>query len=368
MNDEAIESELVSEVRELRARLMALEARLEPREGRDVWNSPQGLLLADPGLEMFAEALRLVPGAATSQSRRRIIIPIHLPKVAHIASLFAAAPDVHDEGTPSVTFLLGSIEEREAVQAFIEVAKPALPAGYEVISAQEVCTALSFEHLKGMVTSNDFPGIINLKKLLGLSRSVITGDDEVVIMDSDAMFIGSISAFFDDARAAYHSKQCVCLYAPGDLVQEVINQSACVFYSPADSRALGAWYGGSKFSWFFDAPYYPSDAASGFLAHLAFVSGGLERALGRLTWHTFDHVLFTNYRMLRNEAKILDARRSVNVGTISDELSIDDIVAIKRDWNRLPTWVPLSSLVADVSHPVRNQMNAVIHLDRLRAL
>jgi hypothetical protein len=356
-------SQLERRVAELEAQLARVQAGVGPL---DVGAAPLQVLEVEPSLRQYAPMLASLPGACRRPGKRRLVIPIHLPKLVHLSSIFAGVADDMEGDAPVVTFVATTALERALIQSYVDMVHPRLPIDCEIISAEEMCEALCFTTLGKRLMDGRAEGTINVKKILGLFRSVLLGSEETICMDSDVLFLKAPSELFDRVALNYSTGKMVFLNSPIDITQEVVRQSSSRFFSDRDAARLAALYGENKFSWFFDAPYYPASEASAFLAHLCHVGGGLERALGQLTWHTFDHVLFANYLILRGDLEVVDARSTVRPNAITDDLTLQDIGAIKEKYDLLPAWAPLSSLVSAGDHALKDQFFVAIHADRLR--
>lgn len=362
---DSVLSQLGRRIADLEARMAGIQTGRGPL---DVSAARVEILEVEPSLRQYAPMLAALPGACRRPAKRRLIIPIHLPKIVHLSSLFAGVAEDEDGDALVVTFVTTTAVERGLIQSYMDMIRPRLPYSFEIISAEEMCEALCFSTLRKMLVDGATEGAINVKKILGLFRGVLLGSEETICMDSDAIFLKNLSELFDRSASNYSKRKMIFLNSPIDLTEEVVRQSSSMFFSEGDAAKLAAFYGAQKFSWFFDAPYYPASDASAFLAHLSYVSGGLERALWRLTWHTFDYVLFANYLIIRGDLEIIDARAVVRRNAITDDLTLQDIGAIKEKYDLLPAWAPLSSLLSAVDDSLNGQFVVAIHADRLREL
>lgn len=326
-------------------------------------STPKKLEDVEPTLAGRRESLRALPGSR-ALGKRRLIIPIHPPKISHLSSMFSPPSAIADDFDVGLTFVATNREEREMFEKYISLTELRIPVPFEIISAVEACDRLGFSQLAETLSAGS-GSTINVKKLLAIYIAVLDGATEIICLDSDVVFVSSVEEVFSKARSNYTKSVFFAANSPSDITRDVV--SACAdFYCPEDAMKLKSIMGTNLFSWFYDVPYYPLPDVEAFLSHIAFCHGGIERALCRLTWHTFDHVLFLNYLVLRGLFNIADVTGVVGQGLISDNLGMVDIVSIKNSYDGyLPVWAPLSSMLSDPHLSAEAGFSLAMHVDRV---
>lgn len=302
-------------------------------------------------------------GASGVGRAKHLVIPIHPPKIGHISNIFSRADDTAASDEVLLTFITTTPAERQLVQRYIELTHPRIPLAYDVVSAVEIAEALGLGLLASQVAKNE-PSIINVKKILGLYRSLRMGAEEVICIDSDAIFLGSIDALFETAKANYENKRFYAAFSPIELTDHVI-QACSNYFAENENRRLRTMVPAGLFSWFFDAPFYPREDAREFLTHICVAHGGLEQALLALTWHTFDHILFINFLLIRGDFKMVDIRGLVEEGRITDDLALSDLRAVEAKYGYRPAWAPLSALFALPRDEGGPEFTVAFHVDRV---
>lgn len=325
-------------------------------------STPRKLEEVEPALSGRREALRGLPGSQVL-GKSRLIIPIHPPKISHLSSMFSPSSDTTDDFDIGLTFVATDREEREMFENYISLAGLKFPVPFEIVSAVEICDCLGFSQLADILLSRS-SSTINVKKILSIYVAVLGGASEIVCIDSDVAFISGISEVFSKAANNYSKSVFFAANSPTDITKDVV-QACADYYSPDDSMKIRAIMGTNLFAWFYDVPYYPTPDTEAFLSHIAFCHGGIERALCRLTWHTFDHVLFVNYLLLRGLSKVSDITGLVSQGLISDNLGTVDIVSVKNFHDGyIPVWAPLSSMLSNPHLSKETGFLVAMHVDR----
>jgi len=359
-------SELLAVINALAERVDALTKITESLHRADhaasATSTPQKLEDVEPALAGRRESLRALPGSR-SLGKRRLIIPIHPPKISHLSSMFSPPLAIADDSDVGLTFVATNREEREMFEKYISLTELRIPVPFEIISAVEACDRLGFSQLAETLSAGS-GSTINVKKILAIYIAVLDGSKEIICIDSDVVFVSSVDEVFSKAHSNYTKSVFFAANSPSAITRDVV--SACAdFYSSEDAMKIKSIMGTNLFSWFYDVPYYPLPDVEAFLSHIAFCHGGIERALCRLTWHTFDHVLFVNYLVLRGLFNIADVTGVVREGLISDNLGMVDIVSIKNSHDGyLPVWAPLSSMLSDPDLSAEAGFSLAMHVDR----
>lgn len=306
----------------------------------------------------------VLQGALEGQFARHLIIPVHLPKLTYLTGLFSSIQGPRDTERARCTFIVTSEAEREQVQAYIRWTSPVLPSNYEVVSAVEIAAALGMPGLARAMIENRGGGIINMKKLLALYRAHSEGGEEMCCIDSDSAILQPLNSLFDHSAANYHRRIFPAVRSNAELTNE-ITRVCSDYFSKRDASRLALKYAGGLYSWFFDIPYYDRRDLGPFFDHISFLHGGIESALSSLSWHSFEHILYINYLLLRSDFCLTDISEIVTPGRLTDELLLGDLQAVEEKFGLSTGWASLNTLMSNQRQELQPTLYAISHVDRL---
>ncbi|MBC8751447.1 MULTISPECIES: hypothetical protein [Paraburkholderia] len=366
-----LEKLLVKVERENKILLHAFRESVFGKKAVDVGNP-----LIQYGEPVWREELNRLanPGSVDStlpKQTRHLLIPIHLPKIFHISSIFSFLSKAElDTEDVRVTLVATGTYEREVIERYLEVAASAVPRHCEVISALEVTEAAGWTRLGDALAKNQGGGCINMKKLLSVCRAFALGADQVCCIDADTLLLKSLDSFFDQIETNYAKKTFFSAGSPIDITKSTYRASAN-FFSPRDEGKLDGIYGSDRYSWFFDIPFYAREDFFEFLQHVAFLYGGVDEAWARLTWNHFDHILYVNYLLLRGDFKLVDLVPIVGDGKITDDLDLSHLDRVQDIHEYRPVWLTLTAATQDDTggkQCVSRGFSAIYHVDRVSSL
>lgn len=376
-------SQLKDEIADLQAR-MAAQTDLLQEELSRLQDQMVGLLTAvsfgnkalsvGAGLpfaahnEMDAHAAILksnpLTGSLENQHSRHLLIPIHVPKLTYLSSMFAQMGGKWDQERVRCTIIATSSADRELTEQYIRLTRPAMLRNYEVISAVELASTLKMHDLANAMSENRNGGIINMKKLLALHRAFGEGADEAICVDSDVAFLRPLDGLFEQAGSNYRKNMFIAVSSSLDITIDAVRNCAS-YFSQNDERKLTDIYRGNLFSWFFDIPYYVRNDTREFFDHISTFYGGLEPALLQLSWHHFDYILYMNYLILRGDFALRDVSTFVTADRLSDDLPLSDLQAVEDQVGLAPVWATLSAVIAAKVADAAPRFHALSHVDRL---
>lgn len=324
-----------------------------------------------PSLDLVDPAYRAgllrnisVPGSKDGRFSKHLIIPVHLPKVVHLSSIFAKVEDAEpDKGEILLTLVATTPEERLFIERYVALAKPAMPTNFEIVSAVEICRVLKWDDLEAAIIENRAGGVINMKKLLALYRATSRGAQQVCCADIDIMMFENLEKIFKISGDNYRKKMFFSAFSSIEITKEV--SKACKEYFRSNERQkLDCIYEGELFSWFFDIPTFFVDDVEQFFAHIQSIHGGLESALSRLSWHHFDYILYINFLLLKKGFSLIDVRSIVRPGSITDSFNLTEVKAIEERYDYKPVWATLSALAKVDTAYVDAGFPIICHIDR----
>jgi hypothetical protein len=332
--------------------------------------------LVQDGEYVWSEELdRLVKAesadSTSPRQSRHLVIPIHLPKIFHISSIFSfLVSERLDTEDVRVTLVATGKYEKEVIARYLAVSGTATPKHCEVISALELTEAAEWSRLGEALSQNQGGGCINMKKLVSVCRAFALGAEQVCCIDADTLLLKPLDAFFDQLEANYAKKAFFAGGSPIAITKATYRASAN-FFSSKDEGKLDEIYGVDRFSWFFDAPFYQREDFFQFLQHVVFLYGGVDYAWGTLTWNHFDHILYLNFLLLRGDFKLVDLVPLVGNAKITDDFDLTDLNAVQSTHGYRPAWLTLTAATKDatgVRESVAHGFSAIYHVDRVASL
>lgn len=298
---------------------------------------------------------------------RHLIIPVHRPKITHLSNMFSRLEVIHtSHENVKISFIATDSAEQDAINQYICIFRPMIPADYEVVSGIDLCKKFDFHELAKYMAENRNGGNINVKKTLGLYSALIDGADEVMTADMDVVFFKHPKYLFDRAHSNFENKVFFAAYPTSELMRDIVLKST-EYFSAHDARILSSkMHHGEIYSWFFDAPYYPRHESKLFISHLQCLHRGMEGALLAMNWHSFDHILFMYFLSLHSGFTMVDIRKDISEFEATDSFSITDVLNISRKYSYRPAWASLPSILkADEQSLAELDFVVAIHSDRL---
>lgn len=364
-----LEKLLVKVERENKILLQAFRESVFGKKAVDVGNP-----LIEGGGHVWQEELNRLasgegPDSISPKQARHLVIPVHLPKIFHISSIFLyLSKNGFDTEDVRVTLVATGLYEKEVIQRYLAVTASTIPRHCEVVSALEVTETAGWSRLAHALSQNQGGGCINMKKLLSVCRAFALGAEQVCCVDADTLLLKPLEYFFDQIEMNYAKKRFFAAGSPINITKSTYRASAN-FFSPRDEERLDELYGVDRFSWFFDVPFYTREDFFQFLQHVTFLYGGIDEAWAVLTWNHFDHILYVNYLLLRGDFKLVDLVPIVGDGKITDDLDLSDLEKIQDIHEYRPVWLTLTAATRDGDNEcVAREFSAIYHVDRVSSL
>lgn len=281
---------------------------------------------------------------------RAIIIPIHSPHIARAAALVhsAHASGRFDQGeTPRIVFVCSDADELNRLS--ICLASIAKLDWIQLIDAESYAyKALGSKAIVYIMRENLNRCIINVKKFIGLHWAMQNGIDWSVVIDVDAVFsrTANFGSIMDAAERNYRSGLILGKKIDKANLYWAVNEMSLAMLDEADMMKLREQEVSDIFSWFMVPPTYPSDDVRSFFAYMEKRFGTVEDFFIRLNWHTFDNVLYNQFRAAVLGVPVV-GYDCAEIDLVPERLTLPMIDWLGARYGFRPVWLPYRSVLAE---------------------
>ncbi len=273
------------------------------------------------------------------------MVPVHFKKVNWAVS-FLTSLHKSDTGIPDDIEILFICSNQAETEKFSDILINLGLAEKVRFMNAEIYTKAHFP--SGAVTtalnSNAKNAIVNLKKYLALHWAKSRSVDFCMAIDIDVFLTQScdLRTIFAKAKDNY-SKNLLLGARIIDAFQHTpmpaINASSVNMFSPEDRSKLKDAGVQDIYTWFLEPPCYAIEDVVSFFDYMANVHGSFEAFLLALEWNTFEHIVFTYYRLLYRSLMIEDYN-DVGIMMPPELLSLEDLEMLRAATGFDPVWIP----------------------------
>lgn len=227
--------------------------------------------------------------------------------------------------------------------------------------------------LEAQLESNRHGCIINLKKFLALNWAAKSGYRWAACMDCDAICLRDCSGLFDHLKSAYADKK----YWAGDIRQKFwqarnifkqINR-ACVRCFPAAAQHLieARTRPNHLYSWFFNIPTYCLEEFEEFESYMAEHNESLSNWYRHLNWYSFEHIIFSMWRVLAKDAVYIDYTDAIGRRSIPEDLDLSELMQIHEKYACRSAWISAAQTRQWETNSAKNRQDFYFgyHCDRV---
>lgn len=299
-----------------------------------------------------------------------IIIPVHIQKMNWAMSLMTGI--LASGGLPEDVSLAFVLSNELEVTKFSELL---VSLGFrDRISLIDAANYSKVAFPSGSLTSaleaNANNGIVNLKKFLGLHWAQTRSYDFIAALDIDIYLspAADLGKFFKMMQSNYAANRVIGVKLSGNFendIYQTINRKALELFSQEDSALLERDGVSDVFSWFLEPPTYSKDDLSSLFDYMEQVHGSLENFFLKLNWHTFDHTIFTQFRVLRGASVV--SYDTLGIVTLPEHLSAAELDMIRSAIGFEPPWISFFSklLSAPATKLLFPDLGVFFHFDRV---
>ena len=186
--------------------------------------------------------------------------------------------------------------------------------------------------------------IVNLKKLVAISWAVEAGYEWIACIDCDVSSLRDPTALFPHLIRNYESGLYFGTSTDLQVFRDVTGNCSRLFGEADQQRLRDITRDDSCYAWFFDVPFYKAVDYTAFLSDMAAGTGSVEAWLQRITYHSFEHVIFLMWRCLHRGARLIDLA-DMRIGGIPEFLGFQDLMRIRTKHGYEPAWVPFKEML-----------------------
>jgi hypothetical protein len=252
-----------------------------------------------------------------------IIIPCHPPKIDYLRDFLHS---VVKHGASDVKIII--IPTNEAETLFFQ--KELEEFNKLSIEFKSVTTLLKPKGLEYLVSNNS--GIINLKKFAALRYAKDQQYEYAMCIDADSVAVKNLDIVMDTAIQNYKTKKYLGSKTKSHEYIEINKLSAAVLDHYVDT---------SVYFWFQDAPMYEVNDLRDFFAYMDYTWQSEEGFLKKLSWMTFEHIVFVYFLVLHKGAKIIPFNHITD--TIPELVNYDTLMRISSYFNYFPVWMTIKT-------------------------
>lgn len=292
-----------------------------------------------------------------------VIIPIHSKKINWLnlclSSLVSAGGGEFD-----IVLLVSNFAEEVVIARALDFIFKGKIQGVRFLNIESYITIrLCNESLLKRYQANQERCIVNLKKFLGLHWAK-DFYDFILCVDCDIVFLHNTHVIFKRALQNYHQNLYFAGFRSNPSIFGDILQACASFFeglnilgSQRREVLKSITQDFTSYPWFFDIPAYASRDLVEFF-------DAMGNFWERITWHSFEHIIFVYWRLLMRDAKLISYTQELGITAGTEELSIEEISNIQMRYGYLPLWISYRRLLmADCS--LCFEIPIAFHADRI---
>jgi hypothetical protein len=293
-----------------------------------------------------------------------LIVPVHPPKVLDLIRFLKSCDKPHTQ--THVMLVCTNWAEAEYVQSCVTSSSCAkhLHMIHHVVDAWS-------DHILGAPATNYLlqntnSCVVNFKKFAALHHAHAQGYQFAVLIDVDAWCLGDLDVFMHMSSKNYQTgKFWGCKVSP-----DAIGMGSCTLSTSLLGVEGQNWCKQQGtlaiYNWFLDPPSYGLSDVHDMFTHMAQLHGGLTEFFMKLSWFTYDFLVFSQWMAWQQRAQVLDYSHILGENHVPEILCVQDLVHLSHVTHIRPVWV---STAAWLKQPqLINQLlpdcHMLYHVDR----
>lgn len=297
-----------------------------------------------------------------------LIVPVHPPKLINLIQFLYSCDQPHTQ-TPIMLVCTTDAESQE-IGAVIQASGATKHLKLSMQIAQTWSQSCLGTEATEYLLQNSNNCVVNFKKFAALHMALTQSYQMAVVIDADALCMGSLDAFMAQARRNYLKAEWW-----GCAVDDAsIGIGACTLSTQVLGPEVQAWSKSNQimniYNWFLDPPTYNLMDVKNFFDHMAQLHGGLNMFFQKTSWFTFDFLVFSQWLAYQNRAKILDYSSLMGVNHVPEILSVAQLQQLQHRWGVSPAWCSTAAVLKEPDHLRLKLPNChmMYHVDRPHVL
>ncbi len=302
--------------------------------------------------------------------KRRLVIPVHPPKISWLLLFLTSLRDRGEASASSVEIWL-ICSHHEDVIFFSNAVEFLLPdIAIRILNVESyIEAALGGGALISHVRNNVNDAVINVKKFIALHHLHKMNFNFLIVIDADSFCIGSLNTLFGEAERNYATKR---IYGAGERAPEraipiypLILAGSASLLSQLHQNRLQLSQAATIFTWFLSPPSYQGDDLCAFFEYMEREHGDIQNFMMKLTYYTFDHVVFTQFLAATRDFELFDYTAHA-ILDMPESLGIAALQTLQHRFGFHPVWIRARTYLA---HPLASarlfpNVAMLCHMDR----
>lgn len=302
--------------------------------------------------------------------KRAFLIPVHQPKTGLLVSLLNSIIVCDGtDATPERIVLI--VSDWKDLQFFTRVLHrhPIWPRLDLLDAAAYARDILNSEVLAERIVSNIAGSVVNTKKLIGLHWMMRCQIDFCVCIDCDSLAVRTSAVLFEQAKKNHASQLYIATRVDNEehvvIYRDVTKKCGELFNEVDEELIKYVTCQYNLYTWFYDVPAYELETVEAMFVYMAERYGSIAEFISKMHWPTFDHIVYTLYRIISKRATIFDATAELGVLNRTECITLEDATRIFRKTGYMPAWLSAqTTFVEPDCYDLMPSLAMLMHMDR----
>jgi hypothetical protein len=287
-----------------------------------------------------------------------LIVPVHPPKVLDLIR-FLKSCNQASTMTP-IMLVCTTWSEAQYIQQCVHASSCALDLHIIMHVVENWSDHTLGDTATQYLMQNKNTCVVNFKKFAALHHAHACGYQFAVVVDVDTWCVGDLDKFMHICYVNYQNKK----FWGCSISADAIGVGACTL--SAEILGPTGILEQPVYNWFLDPPSYGLSDVHDMFVHLAHQHGDLSMFFQKVSWFTFDHLVFTRWMASQQRAEILDYAHLLGVNQVPEILTVPQLLHLKHVHQINPAWISTSAWLkhADLVQSLLPDCHMLYHVDR----
>lgn len=294
-----------------------------------------------------------------------LILPVHPPKVLDLIRFLKSCNQVRSL-TP-IMLVCTTWAEAQHIQQCVQAGSCADNLTIIMHVVQDWSDHTLGPRATEYLMQNKNTCVVNFKKFAALHHAHACGHQFAVVVDVDTWCVGDLDSFMHTCHRNYATKK----FWGCTISTDAIGVGACTLSAEILGLTVAQWCAQHVmppvYNWFLDPPSYDLSDAHDMFVHMMQQYGNLSMFFMKMSWFTFDHLVFTRWMASQQRAEILDYGDLLGVNQVPEILTVPQLLHLKHVHQINPAWCSTSAWLkhADLVRCLLPDCHMMYHVDRL---